>query len=78
MQGRVVQHRAHFGFGAALGQNAQLLLRAVVLPGEAEELEKKRPQRDIRRVVAEKGAEGFLRFPDLPGIEKFLGFHVGA
>ena len=38
---------------AALGQNAQLLLRAIVLAGKAEQLEQKSAAAGIRRVVAE-------------------------
>src|ERR1035438_6943003 len=39
MKRGVIQHCAHFRLVAALRQNAQLLLRAIVLPGEAERSE---------------------------------------
>ena len=49
-----------------------MLLGAIVLAGEAEQLKQKRALPGVRRVVAEGRSERTLRFPDLPGAEKFL------
>jgi hypothetical protein len=75
VQRGVIQSGAQLGFLAALRQDSQLLLRAVVLPGEAEEFKKKRAAPGIGRVIAEVRRQGGLRVAHLAGIEQLFRRH---
>ena len=78
VQRRIVEDGSHLRLFAALRQNSQLLLRAVILPGEAEEFEQECAARNIGRTIAEVRRQGGLRVVNLPGVEQLFGRHGRA
>ena len=74
VQRAVIEQRAHLGFLAALTDDVEMFLGAIVLAGEAEELEEKRAALGVGGIVPELGAQRLDRFVELAGLQEELAW----
>ena len=74
----VIEQRAHLGFLASLADDGELLLGAIVLAGEAEELEEEGAAVGVGGIVPKLGAQRIDRFVELAGLQKIAWSHGEA
>ena len=75
---RAVEQGAQRGVLAAVGQNIEMLFRAVEFAGEAQQLKQKGPAPRIAGNFAEFGAERLDGVGKFAGLKQFLRIHVGT
>jgi hypothetical protein len=73
-----IEERAHLGFLAPMREHVELLLRAVVLAGEAQQLEKERAPLGICRIIAQLRPESLDGLVQLSRLQESSGGHGGA
>ncbi len=75
VQRSVIDDRAGFFVGVAVGQNRQLFFRSRVFSRKTEQLKEESALGRIRGMITQMSRERLHGFPHLPGLEQLFGVY---
>src|SRR5580700_1764902 len=75
VQSGAIEKNPQLALRSRLAQYFQLLVRAIILAGKAEQFEQKRPALAVRRIVPQLRAQGLDGIRQMAGTVKFLWSH---